>query len=100
MSYTETFEVSDMTSEVIKGNRWRDSRKETQGSPCWTRRLERRGGFTGGDHSRQKYRVRTARDRRLDVDVACERALSLRRSRWSSRIEPIQPIRTTHRDAS
>jgi hypothetical protein len=45
MPYTETFERSDMTSDVRSGNRWKDSRKEARVSRCWTLRLERREGL-------------------------------------------------------
>ena len=38
-----TFEVSDMTSEVRKGDRRKDLRRGVRVSPCRTLRLERRG---------------------------------------------------------
>jgi hypothetical protein len=94
MSYTETLECSDMTSE------WMGARREAQGSQCLTPRLERHGCLTGGDRRQEGYRVRAARDRRLDVDVASGRALLVRRSCCQNRGGSSQPIRTAHRGAS
>jgi hypothetical protein len=100
MPYAETFECSDMTSEVRRASRWKDSRKEARVSRCWTLRLERHGGPYRPRSRQGGVLVRTVRDRRLDVDVASERAFLVRKSCQASQLGPIQPLRTAHRGAS
>ena len=100
MPYAETFECSDMTSEIRSGSGWRDPRKEVRVSRCWTLRLERRGGLYRRRSRQGGVLVRAVRDRRLDVDVASERAFLVRKSCRASRLGPIQPLRTAHGGAS
>ena len=100
MPYAETFECSDMTSEVRRGGRRRDLRKEVRVSRCWTLRLERRGGLYRPRSRQGGVLVRAVRDRPLDVDVASERAFLVRKSCRTSQLGPIQPLRTAHRGAS
>ena len=100
MPYAETFECSDMTSEVRRGSRWRNSWKEARVSRCWTLRLERRGGLYRPRSPQGGILVRTVGDRRLDVEVASERAFLVRKRCRASQLGPIQPLRTAHRGAS
>jgi hypothetical protein len=100
VSYIKTSEVSDMTSEVSKGKRWGDSRRDVRESQCQTPRLGRRGGLCRPRLPQGGVSVRLVRDRRLGVHIASERAFSVRRRCWPKRIGPIQSGRTARRSAS
>jgi hypothetical protein len=96
----KTPEVSDMTSEVSQGNRWRDSRPDVRDSQCQTPRLGLRGGLCRPRSPQGGVSVRLVRDRRLGVYIASGRALSVRKGQWPRRIGPIQPGRTGRRGAA
>ena len=100
MPSTKAFEVSDMTSEVGRGSRWKNSWKEARVSRYWTPRLERRGGLYRPRSRQGGVMVRTGRNRRLYVDVAFGWALLVRRSCRLSRIGAIKSVCTAHRGAS
>ncbi len=100
MHHAEALRATDMTSEVRKSNRGSVSRSNVGVSLCRPLHLERRGGLSRPRSRQGGVLVRTVRDRRLDVDVASERAFLVHKSCRASQIGPIQPLRTAHRGAS
>ncbi len=100
MHHAEALRATDMTSEVRKGNRGRDSQSNVRVSPCRTLRLERCGRRYGPRSPQGGVSVRTVRDWRLGADVVSQRAFLVRKSCRASQLGPIQPLRTAHRGAS